>query len=67
MTDDPYNDHVPLAAAAYELGIPVRTLRRYVEQGRVQRIRFGKLWKIPRTELDRVKRDGIPETERTAT
>jgi excisionase family DNA binding protein len=54
-----YADLIAIADAARELNVSQRSLRRWIADGRVQVIRFGRAVRIHRAELQRLKEEGI--------
>jgi excisionase family DNA binding protein len=52
-------DLLSVADTAKELRISQRSLRRWIADGRVQIIRFGRAVRIDRAELQRLKKEGI--------
>ena len=54
-----YADLIAIADAARELNVSQGSLRRWIADGRVQVIRFGRAVRIHRAELQRLKEEGI--------
>jgi excisionase family DNA binding protein len=54
-------DFITVADAARELNVSQRSLWRWIADGRVQVIRFGRAVRIHRAELQRLKEEGIGE------
>jgi len=50
---------VTVAEAAMELRMSQRSIRRWIAEGRVEVIRFGRTVRIHRAELQRLKEQGI--------
>lgn len=50
---------IPVRDAAALLGISPRTLSAWCAAGRVKAVKVGRLWRIPRAEVDRACRDGV--------
>ena len=50
---------VPVEEAAYLLGISKHTVRAYIRRGAIQTIQIGRRRLVPRTECERVAREGI--------
>jgi len=57
-------DLLSVADTAEELRISQRSLRRWIADGRVQIIRFGRAVRIDRAELQRLKKEGIADGRR---
>jgi excisionase family DNA binding protein len=47
-------DFITTTEAAQRLGITRQTLSLYLRQGKLRGVKFGKEWRIPRNELDRL-------------
>jgi excisionase family DNA binding protein len=47
-------DFITTTEAARRLGITRQTLSLYLRQGKLRGVKFGKEWRIPRNELDRL-------------
>lgn len=50
-----------IAKAHDILGIPVATLRRWAKEGTIKAVKRGKLWYIPRDEVERLGTVDAPE------
>lgn len=45
--------------AAARLRIHVETVRRWLRQGKVTRLKIGRGWRIPASELERLEREAL--------
>ena len=43
-----------------ELQLHENTIWRYLAHRRIHAIKFGRLWRVPVDEVNRVKREGVP-------
>lgn len=60
-------DHVTVTGAAAELGVSIRTVRRWLKDGTLAGVRLpgrgGGEWRIPRAAIDRLLTDGVPRSD----
>jgi excisionase family DNA binding protein len=54
-------DFITTTEAARRLGITRQTLSLYLRQGKLRGVKFGKEWRIPRSELDRLSAAPVEE------
>ena len=49
-----------LEEVALELRLHAESVRRYVRNGRIRAVRFGRNYRVYRGEVERVKKEGVP-------
>jgi excisionase family DNA binding protein len=54
-------DFISTTEASERLGISRQTLASYLRQGKLRGVKFGKEWRIPRNELDRLLAPRVEE------
>jgi excisionase family DNA binding protein len=47
------------------LKISSQTVRAWIRERKVKAVKFGRAWRIPRAEVERLKTEGVPEDEVT--
>ncbi|MBP2147235.1 excisionase family DNA binding protein [Methanofollis sp. W23] len=42
-----------------ELGVHPQTVRRWIKQGKIRGIKYGRQWRVPFEEFERIVREGV--------